>query len=429
MERIQRLDKDNFWEMGETGPCGPCSEIHYDCGPEWGDEGGPAHGGGDRYVEFWNLVFMQYFRHADGSLTDAARPRTSTPAPASSAGSCSSRTCRTVFDTDIMQPLLDTAQSVTGRTYGGDADDRLRPARPRRPRPHDDVPRQRRRRAVERGPRLRAAPRSSAAPSASPTCSACDDARAPARSSRRCIDTMGDAYPELAANRDCVIGIIEREEGGFRPTLTRGVDAPRGDLRQRRHRGARRRRLQAPRHLRLPGRGHPGDRGRARRRRRPRRLRRAHGRSSAPAPRRPARRATSTPTAPASSSPRRARPHRVRRPRGERGEGHRARRRARRRRHGVDLPRPHPVLRRDRRPGRRHRHDHAPTPAAPRSLDTTYACPGLHRHHVAHRRGHDRAGPGGHRRDRRRRAATPSAATTPAPTSCTGRCARCSAST
>ena len=65
---------------------GPCSEIHYDCGPEWGDAGGPAHGGGDRYVEFWNLVFMQIVpqRRRQPQLT--CPRRTSTPAAASSAG-------------------------------------------------------------------------------------------------------------------------------------------------------------------------------------------------------------------------------------------------------------------------------------------------------------------------------------------------------
>ncbi|MFP5327237.1 MAG: alanine--tRNA ligase-related protein, partial [Acidimicrobiia bacterium] len=58
IERIQRLgDKENFWEMGDTGPSGPCSELHLDMGPEWGEAGGPATGGGDRYLEFWNLVF------------------------------------------------------------------------------------------------------------------------------------------------------------------------------------------------------------------------------------------------------------------------------------------------------------------------------------------------------------------------------------
>src|SRR3954451_22565836 len=59
--RIQRLDKDNFWEMGDTGPCGPSSELFWDFGPEWGPEGGPANPAAEtRYVEYWNLVFQQY---------------------------------------------------------------------------------------------------------------------------------------------------------------------------------------------------------------------------------------------------------------------------------------------------------------------------------------------------------------------------------
>src|ERR687897_145582 len=70
-ERIQRLDKDNFWEMGETGPCGPSSEIFWDFGPELGPEGGPANPAAEeRYVEIWNLVFQQYLRGADGALRD-----------------------------------------------------------------------------------------------------------------------------------------------------------------------------------------------------------------------------------------------------------------------------------------------------------------------------------------------------------------------
>ena len=75
VERLQRMDaKENFWSMGDTGPCGPCSEIHYDHGPGVSsDTSGPA-GGGDRYVEIWNLVFMQYDQKSDGTRTALPRP-------------------------------------------------------------------------------------------------------------------------------------------------------------------------------------------------------------------------------------------------------------------------------------------------------------------------------------------------------------------
>jgi alanyl-tRNA synthetase len=220
MERIQRLGKDNFWEMGETGPCGPCSEIHLDCGPEWGPDGGPANGGGDRYIEFWNLVFMESFRHHDGSLTDL-------PAKNVDTGAGFERWLmllqggRTLFDTDIMRPLLDAAQSATGRTLGRDPEtdvalrvladhtrtmtflvnDGVVPSNEDR----GYVLRRLIRRAVRFAYLL-----------------GVDDLVLP-RLTTACIDTMGDAYPDLAANRDLVTGILEREEGGFRSTLTRGV--------------------------------------------------------------------------------------------------------------------------------------------------------------------------------------------------------------
>ncbi|MEY2643011.1 MAG: hypothetical protein RLZZ368_1658, partial [Actinomycetota bacterium] len=82
MERIQRLgDKDNFWQMGDVGPCGPCSEIHIDRGSAFGPDGGPLHDpAGDRFLEFWNLVFMQYNQAKDGSRTRLPRPSIDTGA-------------------------------------------------------------------------------------------------------------------------------------------------------------------------------------------------------------------------------------------------------------------------------------------------------------------------------------------------------------
>jgi alanyl-tRNA synthetase len=73
-ERVLRFGKhDNFWQMGDTGPCGPCSEIHYDRGPQYTGDATP-NGEGDRVMEIWNLVFMQYDRDAKGVLTPLPRP-------------------------------------------------------------------------------------------------------------------------------------------------------------------------------------------------------------------------------------------------------------------------------------------------------------------------------------------------------------------
>src|ERR1700692_1199223 len=73
-DRIFRMDEaDNFWQMGDTGPCGPCSEIYYDFGPEAGPGEFP-NDPGERFVEIWNLVFMQFDRSLDGKLTPLPRP-------------------------------------------------------------------------------------------------------------------------------------------------------------------------------------------------------------------------------------------------------------------------------------------------------------------------------------------------------------------
>jgi alanyl-tRNA synthetase len=79
-ERFSRCGaKDNFWSMGDTGPCGPCSEIFYDHGPHiWGGPPGSPEEDGDRYIEIWNLVFMQYSRDAEGKLTPLPRPSVDT---------------------------------------------------------------------------------------------------------------------------------------------------------------------------------------------------------------------------------------------------------------------------------------------------------------------------------------------------------------
>src|ERR1700704_5611093 len=119
-ERVQRLDKDNFWEMGDIGPCGPSSEIFWDYGPDHGPDGGPANPAAEaRYVEIWNLVFMELFRRPDGELEPLPKKNVDT-------GSGLERTLAaingvaSVFDTDILATLVEQAMSVTGRRLGVD---------------------------------------------------------------------------------------------------------------------------------------------------------------------------------------------------------------------------------------------------------------------------------------------------------------------
>ena len=123
-DHIFRLDeKDNFWQMGETGPCGPCSEIHYDLGPEAAEPGReheqfPLDGGG-RFVEFWNLVFMQFNKDAAGVMTPLPRPSVDTGMgleriTAILQGKLSN------YETDLIAPIMLHAASLLGVTFGTD---------------------------------------------------------------------------------------------------------------------------------------------------------------------------------------------------------------------------------------------------------------------------------------------------------------------
>ena len=115
-----RFASDNFWMMGDTGPCGPCSEIFYDHGPSvaGGPPGSPDEDG-DRYMEIWNLVFMQFNRKADGSLEGL-------PAKVIDTGMGFERLVRTLqgktsnYDTDVFQPILKAIGDMAGKKYGED---------------------------------------------------------------------------------------------------------------------------------------------------------------------------------------------------------------------------------------------------------------------------------------------------------------------
>jgi alanyl-tRNA synthetase len=117
--RIFRMDEaDNFWQMGDTGPCGPCSEIHYDFGPEAG-EGEFPHNPGERFVELWNLVFMQFDRAADGIMTPLPRPSIDTGMGLERVA-CVLEGVLSNYDTDLLRPIINRAAELFGVTYGDD---------------------------------------------------------------------------------------------------------------------------------------------------------------------------------------------------------------------------------------------------------------------------------------------------------------------
>ncbi|WP_373810491.1 alanine--tRNA ligase [Porphyromonas loveana] len=225
-ERIINGNKhDNFWEMGDTGPCGPCSEIHIDLRPD--EERARVNGlelinkNHPQVIEIWNLVFMQYNRRADSSL-DAL------PHKVIDTGMGFERLCMAIqgktsnYDTDVFQPLISTLATMSGIRYGDDAStdiamrvvaDHIRtiafaitdgqlPSNAKA----GYVIRRILRRAVRYGY----------------TFLHCREAFM-YRLLPTLIDTMGDAYPELQAQRELIGRVIKEEEESFLRTLETGI--------------------------------------------------------------------------------------------------------------------------------------------------------------------------------------------------------------
>lgn len=117
-ERISRFgEKDNFWSMGETGPCGPCSELLYDRGPAYGNAKNPIEDTtGERFLEFWNLVFMQFNRNASGVMEPLPKPSIDTGAGLERIIALKMGV-NTVFETDVLRSLIAQVEQISGVKY------------------------------------------------------------------------------------------------------------------------------------------------------------------------------------------------------------------------------------------------------------------------------------------------------------------------
>ena len=218
-ERIQRLDEDNYWKMADTGPNGPSSEMFIDKGAAFGEDGGPAHGGEERFLEFWNLVFMQYETKDDGE-------KILLPAPSIDTGAGLERILTllqgvdSVFEIDEMKRLVDKACDLSGQVYGKDeARDvsvRILAEHSRAMTflisdgvfPNNEgrgyVLRRIMRRAIRHAYLL-----------------GVDDLVTP-KMVDEVVDIMGADYPEIVENHELVSGVVVREEESFRQTLKQG---------------------------------------------------------------------------------------------------------------------------------------------------------------------------------------------------------------
>lgn len=216
-ERFSKLDEDNFWAMGDTGPCGPCTEIFFDHGPEvWGGPPGSPEEDGDRYIEIWNVVFMQYNRSADGEMTPLERPSIDTGMGLERIAAVM-QGVHSNYEIDLFQNLLKAAAETIGvedlssKSLRVIADhirscsflivDGVTPSNEGR----GYVLRRIMRRAIRHGNKLGA------------TGAFFHKLVAPL------VAEMGEAYPELAKMQEQVERVIAKEEEQFARTLDKGM--------------------------------------------------------------------------------------------------------------------------------------------------------------------------------------------------------------
>ena len=221
-ERIVRLGReDNFWQAGPTGPCGPCSELYLDRGVEFGAEGDRPGDDSDRFLEFWNHVFMSYDLAEDGTLTELPMRNIDTGMGLDRMAAVL-QGVPSVFETDHVRPLIELAEELSGRRYdeGGAVTRAMRIVADHSrgaafliadgvvPSNEDRgyILRRIMRRAIQQGNTL--------------------GLEAPwlGQFAERAIELMGDAYPELVAERETIQRWVGDEEESFGRTLERGSE-------------------------------------------------------------------------------------------------------------------------------------------------------------------------------------------------------------